>query len=44
MTPNDPGYERGYRIACRVRDTLFAVSVAGLAVILGGPVFYVMGI
>ncbi len=44
MTPTDPGYERGYRIACRVRDTLFAISVAGLVVLLGGPVFYEMGI
>lgn len=44
MNPDDPGYERGYRIACRVRDSLFAVSVAGLTVILGGPVFYGLGL
>jgi hypothetical protein len=44
VTPSDPGYERGYRIACRVRDTLFVISVVGLTVILGGPLWYEMGI
>ncbi len=44
MTENPPGYELGYRIACRIRDTLFAISVAGLIVLLGGPVFYALGV
>ena len=43
MTPSDPAYERGYRIACRIRDSLFAISAAGLVVLLGGPVFYALG-
>lgn len=34
----------GYFLVCGIRDGLFALSLTGLMVILGGPVIYGLGL